>query len=1044
MPRNAKKNANQHNNRHENGIVAPGKRIVKQKSNGHLNGSPDGRATANTPPLPSPLVLPNAPSEGSEALSTPLKDLPNGDHSHQSNGYRAKNAAAEEAEVIQHRSRHSSLVEERHHRKIDINAAKNPAVHDSGAFNLTLTILKSCPLRDTLAILMVLLSLPPTVLAMTNFCFAMLTFTPSVGSLSSLLSLNDISLGSYGTPSFITVCITDIIGILLWLIMFTPLQALALDLTQAMVATLLGGGYSPKGGGSNSTTISLLIVTLVHLTRYKDSIMYFATLFGLEEYIELLGISESEPFVPLESMSLGLSFWQSVKILTALHIVIQGLSQIIRRWYLRREYAQAPTSSKKLDSEPSPVVPSYSDGHLHGDQGYSTGGLVSENVSRPVVSLKSVPERISSGKRKRKQGSYARMQQPLWAAFASTKVTVIREYEQGQANKEYVGNNATDTKNLGSASFATEDSRIWITLVQPTSFFFDTSVFPRLARQGKCRVLEETDEDEIDKSKPFYIRVNGAIWNSSKIQVRSEDPSPSNHGQQWTGEVYGLSPVSTYQCSFHRCEDGVLVHSAVITTPSSPIPEQGNTSVNSAVRKLTDLDLAFQSTPSQQDLRPTSPTSPMTTLRHSIATYETSLNESNNQLRRFRKENRASQAALRKELDALQDRLNRVSAAEKSLQTRKVQHNQQMRQAEDAVVTLSDEVETMGKSPEDETSEWKQTRSAWEDQKASHAEQKDRLAQLKTQNLREIAALEADVVSAQQKHERLQQRSAKLHDQHDRLETSNAQGLDEKERLAHEHRAKQAERKQAEASYQSQIHEYSRRISELQYQARQANTQAQMLESAYDQRQLMAAQYPPPLLASRPSTPNGDLPGTNPPSSANFRFPNFGSPEPHVTVNGSMSYSNIYPYQPPHSQQLSQHPFIPSPHQNFHPDTSNNRVRSLSMLSGNSVYTDFSDQDPAPPMPTRSMVEEMRAQRGSASGSSGGGSSPMVANGSLQGGWNSNRSGSGSGHGWNSIGNGSSSSNGQSGTGSAVTQIWNPPGKGSPGVGTGFADRSLH
>ena len=1044
MPRNAKKNANQHNNRHENGIVAPGKRIVKQKSNGHLNGSPDGRATANTPPLPSPAILPNASSEGNEPSSTPLKDLPNGDHNQQSNGYRVKSAISEETEVTQHRSRHSSQVEERHHRKIDINAAKNPAVHDSSALNLTLTILKSCPLRDTLAILMVLLSLPPTVLAMTNFCFAMLTFTPSVGSLSSLPSLNDITLGSYGAPSFITICITDIIGILLWLIMFTPVQALALDLTQAMVATLLGGGYTPKGGGSNSTLISLMIVTMAHMTRYKDTILYYASQFGFEEYIEILGISEPEPFVPLDSMSLGLSFWQSVKILTALHIVIQGLSQMIRRWYLRREYAQVSASSRKLDPEPSPVIQSNPDWHLQGDSGHSTGNLVSDTINRPIASLKSIPERISSGKRKRKQGSYARMQQPLWAAFASTKVTVIREYEQGQASKEYVGINATDAKNLGSASFVTEDSRIWITLVRPTSFFFDTSVFPRLARQGKCHNLEDEDENEIDKSKPFYIRVNGAIWNSSKIQGLGEDLSPSKHGQQWTGEVYGLSPVSTYQCSFHRCEDGVLVHSAVITTPSSPIVEQGKSSMISAFKTMTDFKLAFQSTPSQQDLRPSSPTSPVTTLKNSITAYETSVNESNIHLRRAKKENKAAQTAGRKELDALQDRLNRVSAAEKSLQTRKVQHNQQMRQAEDAAVSLSDEVETIEKSPEDETSEWKQAKSAWEEQKASHAEHKDKLAQLKTRSIREISALEADALSAQQKRERLQQRSAKLHDQHDRLEASNAQGLDEKERQAQEQRAKQAERDQIEISYQGQLHELTRRVSELQYQARQANAQSQMLKSAYDQRQLMTAQYPPHI-ASRPSTPEGDLPGTNPPSASgtsgsNFRFPNFGSPESHLTVNGSMpSYSNVYPYQQSHSQQ-----FIPDQHQNFHPDVSNNRVRSLSMLSGNSVYTDFSDQDPAPPMPTRSMVEEMRAQRGSASGSSGGGSSPMVASGSLQGGWNSNRSGSGSAHGWNSIGNGNSNSNGQSGVSSAVTQIWTGPGRGSPVVGTGFADRSLH
>ena len=575
MPRGAKKNANQHNNRHENGVVAPGKRIVKQKSNGHLNGSPDGRATANTPPLASPAIPTNTLSEGNGSLSTPLKDLTNGDFTYPPNGYRSKIVGSEEAEIIPPRSRHSSQVEERHHRKIDINAAKNPTVYDSSAMNLTLTILKSCPLRDTLAILMFLLSLPPTVLNITNTLFAILTFVPPAGSFSSMPSLNDITLGSSGAPSFITICITDVIGILLWLVMFTPVQALALDLTQAMVATTLGGGYSNRGGGSNSTLLCIIIVTMAHMTRYKDTILHVASQVGLEEYIESLGITEPEPFVPPESMSLSWSLSNTVKILIALHILIQGLSRIIRRWYFRREYAHAAMSSKKLDLEPSPVTQSNPDWHSQGDQGYSTSSLASEIVNRPLASVRSIPEKISNGKRKRKQASYVRGQQPLWAAFAATKVTVIREYEHSQATKEAVGSNATDTKNLGSARFATEESRIWITLVRPTSFFFDTSIFPRLARHGKCCDLEGENENEIDRSKPFYIRVNGAIWNSSNIQELEEESTKSKHGQAWTGEVYGLSPVSSYQCSFHRCEDGMVVHSAVITTPSSPITEQG-------------------------------------------------------------------------------------------------------------------------------------------------------------------------------------------------------------------------------------------------------------------------------------------------------------------------------------------------------------------------------------------------------------------------------------------------------------------------------------
>jgi len=57
MPRNPSAKKNQHNNRHENGLVGPGKRITKQKSNGHLNGTPKGPV----PDEPLPTAGSNSP-----------------------------------------------------------------------------------------------------------------------------------------------------------------------------------------------------------------------------------------------------------------------------------------------------------------------------------------------------------------------------------------------------------------------------------------------------------------------------------------------------------------------------------------------------------------------------------------------------------------------------------------------------------------------------------------------------------------------------------------------------------------------------------------------------------------------------------------------------------------------------------------------------------------------------------------------------------------------------------------------------------------------
>ena len=351
---------------------------------------------------------------------------------------------------------------------------------------------------------------------------------------------------------------------------------------------------------------------------------------------------------------------------------------------------------------------------------------------------------------------------------------------------------------------------------------------------------------------------------------------------------------------------------------------------------MLTLNLAFSSltSPPHQNLRPSSPTSPLTTLKASIAVSEARVNDSSAQQRRFRKDNKASAAAIKKDLDTLQDRLNRITATDRNLQTRQLQQGQHMRQADEAIVSITNDLETIGKCPEEDSSEWLEKKSGWEVQRAEHQAVRDGLSQLKEKHQREMSSFQAEALSAQQKRERLQHRTAKLNGQHERLQSSTAEGLNEKERQTSEQHAKNSERYHLELHYQEQLANLARAIQDFRYRCRQAWQQSQVLETAYEQQQLMTSHSS--LTNSRPITPEGDLPGTR----------------PH-----SASY----------------------------------RARSTSMLSGNSIYTDFSDQDPAPPMPTRSMIEEMRQHSGS-SGSVGSkaGSSPMspaVALGS--GGWGS-------------------------------------------------------
>lgn len=576
MPRAGKKAANQHNTRHENGVVAPGKRITKQKSNGNINGIPNGPASSHPPPSASPSAAPS--------VNHVPNNVPNG---HPSGPKCARNRegsagrcpadiSEDLSEDLQSMENGSALEHgmlEHNHRKIDVNAAKDLAVSDHTIFSLALTILRSCPLGDTLAILIFLLSLPPTLLSVTNALFAVLTFMPPAGSYSSLpTTMNDVFQGSGGAPSLATILVTDALGIIIWLVAWSPLQNLSLELAQAVVATTLGGGNSSKSTGSDSTLFCMLIVFLTHVARHR---WIPRRIFGYEWSVRLASIAHlpeklSYEIVDESHQPRSAGGW--FRILIALHILIQGLVHVARRWYTKRKYSQTNDPGKKSDPEAGASTQSQT------EIGPAASAGSSELTSKASLPFsKEARDKISTAKKRRKQGTYVRRQQPLWAAFAATKVTVLREMEQSHALSEALGSNAVDTTNLGSAPFVTEEGRVWITLVQPQNFYFDASYFSKSGEDNDdCSTSDLAVSAGIDRSKPFFVRINGADWTSSRIERLSTGASKDESvNQQWTGEVYGLSPSSSYNCSFVRSEDGVVIHSAIVSTPSIPALERG-------------------------------------------------------------------------------------------------------------------------------------------------------------------------------------------------------------------------------------------------------------------------------------------------------------------------------------------------------------------------------------------------------------------------------------------------------------------------------------
>ena len=343
--------------------------------------------------------------------------------------------------------------------------------------------------------------------------------------------------------------------------------------------------------------------------------------------------------------------------------------------------------------------------------------------------------------------------------------------------------------------------------------------------------------------------------------------------------------------------------------------------------------------------RPYRPTSPTTTLKKSIAAFEASLNECVARQKRNKKEHKSMSATTKREIDTLNAKIAKLSSEDRSHTNRHMQWSQNIKQAEDSVMAIDQELATLEKIPEDESETHRQKRERWQTAKQQESRAADGLAQGRENAQREMSAIQNEATSARQKKERLQARKAKLSDQLEKLESEAASSGPVTGRRDSPKTAKDSKRLQLEKEVQTQIKTLTQEFYESRHSVEQLTSQLQQLENAY-QEQIMLANANREQ-GERPLTPEGDLPGENPLNapSAVPRIPAFGTPE-----SGGLRS---------HSGSLRQA----------------DRFRSSSLQSGNSNYADFDDQDPAPmpPMPSRA-VEAIREARTRSGGSLGGSS----------------------------------------------------------------------
>lgn len=919
MPPKAKvKNASsqQHDKRHEIGLAAPGKRITKKGSNGQLNGQPNGKPASSVPP-------PALPSTGlNQGFRFPrTADSPNPtdstaqtnskDHAEAPEGTERERTASEAS--IEEVGPCRGMADNTHE---PTSAAPSVEVSSSagsrtnyprtgGTLSAIATILTYYPLRDAISILILLLSLPPTLVLVIQALFASLTFVPPSASISlSAMNIKEMfNASNLGYPALATILIVDLIFWAIWLPVWKPVQSIFLDLSQAVIAVSLSGAAASTGGPTYSIATCTLVVCMVHVLRYKA--IHLTALDYLRSVIHKMDIGIQLDLPPFAS-----SFfspppiergWIFTVVRTALgiHIVSQGVTTCIRRSLVRaneRDQQNVPATTKTdpeaaVGAEPSSRA---SIGMSEGLQQPHTASSTDGRPPGPSPSNRDGKARESNSKRKKKQANQVRSQQPLWAAIASTKVTFVKEMEQRDAADDSREAAAMDTNTTTTNLASTMNpnaNRIWISEVRDTEIYFSVDLSQEAANES-TEGMEKgvTAGAGIDKSKPFYVRVNGASWSSTRIvSSTAGDQSGGTPSNRFDGETFGLAPFSPYYCEIVGIVSGNVLCSASLITQAAPSAEQA---------------AAAPSQPQHAALRPSSPT---TTLRQSIQSAEARLNEVRNRTRKSKKDQKGVHSDIRKEINALKTKLESSGGMDDKAERRLLQITQHKNQAEEATSELRDQIDAFGEIPEHEFTESEAKKRVW--QTALNARQradKD-LENAKAEADREVRELKSEIAGAESKRDKLVSRHSQRAQELERLISKKQADMSAKQKREFDRAQVVQARQNEEQQLRFHIASMEEELGSLNAKTAECYQQLHALQS-WPTNQATYPSY------SSPPTPEGTIPGTN------------GSLSPQT--NGFPAFGP----QPFHSPFHSTQPSVGNSHVP--------RGRSSSMLSQYSGFTD--------------------------------------------------------------------------------------------------------
>lgn len=905
--------AGQRDTRHENGLVGPAnpKRLNGKRSQANLDQAGAARAAAehgsaaqsrlpptspprknansvaaNAQPILSAVskhqspesVAADASHPGSAVRSTPQVNLPD-DTSSESDG---SNMGPSQPDAG--------------HRQIDVNALKNVDVHrDQGPLELATTVLKSLPMQDTLAILIILMHVPAVSLIVIYAIFTILTFVPPVTTSSGMnINFAEILDGTSTTPAPVTLLTMDVLFFFFWLFLWQPLQELMQDFAKPVIAITLGGGTGSHDGTSRGLTTTFFWVMLHHLLRGTQSHWARLARHIPDNWPVPAAFHEPWKLHNEHYETKGVIGW--IRSLLAVHILTQGIIRAIKDWYLRRE---RENKDGKDGGDPEAAK----------SQTGSTDGAGDTSTAEAEASVLHAPVPATVSKKRRKQSAQIRLRQPLWAALASTKIVVVKEYELSNQTREQAGSNATDVHNLGNAPFERQERQIWISYVGSDEVCFNTSLFPDDAleeEEATGRGGEAIPTSNKRTEKPFFVRVNNAYWQPTRVyplEAPGGETEEEEHGTRWTGDIYGLRPTSKYVIEFVDSRTEKVIFKTSIRTVHEPQREDetGSSSVANGQRSLQ-------------------PDSPATTLKTSIAAAEARLTDEKNKLKAARKDWKTRINNLKKDIEATDNQLASAGNHDEKYRQKIRQQETQKAQAERDTTTLAEQLKNFDTAPELTERKKKVERLYTAEKKLYDAEKKE-FEEFKSSLDKAVRAKELEHSNLISKINKIRTRISKVETEHANITDANNRGLDEAER-----------RRQERLHWQDSVN-----AIETNYRERLAHIRATN-GGKLEQIQAMEAQLNAIINGGMPMDISGDYQHQQP----SVWNPNPAAP-PHIPSNLWASSADMMPSIPAVSGVSTWQPPPTAPA--FEPSGFKVRGRSSSMLSDVSGFTQSSDGD---------------------------------------------------------------------------------------------------